>query len=269
MDKHAVITGGTRGLGLALVKAFVSHGWNITFSGTTPQNIEHALQTLGHSGISGDRIHGVVCNVERVSDITNLYTQAVKKFSSVDVWINNAAVFQPKGPLSVCSDRQINSLFRINISGPVNVCRLIYPLMVQQGGGAIYNMEGFGSRGSIMAGRTLYGTSKRALRYFTRSFALETKGSPVTIGLIDPGLSMTDMLRQALPEHVTKSKRLPLAFRMLIYDTETVADFIVRKIISNRGHAHTLTFLTKRRRVHALLTCRKRKPDILRWFNTL
>lgn len=268
MDKHAVITGGTRGLGLALVKAFVSHSWNVTFSGTSPGNIEIALKNLEQSGISAERVHGVVCNVERVSDITDLYTQAVKKFSSVDIWINNAAVFQPPGPLAACSDRQINSLFRINISGPINVCRLVYPLMVQQGGGAIYNMEGFGSRGSIMAGRTLYGTSKRALRYFTRSFALETRDSPVTIGLIDPGLSMTDMLNQALPTQVKKTRKLPFAFLMLIYDTDTVADFIVRRIHSNKEHAHTIRFLTRRRRLHALFTYRSRRPEILHWFKT-
>jgi NAD(P)-dependent dehydrogenase (short-subunit alcohol dehydrogenase family) len=265
MKKHVVITGGTRGLGFALVKAFLDQGCRVTFSGTHPDHVQKAMEKLSHT-FSTENFTGETCNIERVHDITDLYKKAVKHLGRVDIWINNAAIFNKTRDLAEFSDRQINMIFRVNLVGPIHVCRLIQPLMAQQGGGAIYNMEGFGSTGAIMQGRTLYGTSKRALRYFTRSFALETRNSPVTIGLINPGLTMTDMLKQAIPKRPDGVTHIPLAYRLLTYPPERVAKIIVKKVLPNTRHIHTVTYLTKLRIILSLFSYLQRRDAVKQWF---
>ena len=80
-------------------------------------------------------------------------------------------------------------------------------LILQQGGGKIFNMEGLGSDGVMIDGMTIYGTTKSALSYFTRSFSHEARHSAVEIGTLSPGMVVTDMLRRM----VSATRSIPLS----------------------------------------------------------
>lgn len=246
MNKHVVITGGTRGIGFGLVQAFLALGYSVSFSGTRPITISHAEEALCRENLPNN-FKGFICSVEYVKDIKDLYTNAVKTFGPISIWINNAAIFQPKKPFTEFTDRQILRVFKVNVASVMNACRIVQPLMHAQGYGAIYNMEGFGSDGKIMVNRTLYGTSKRALRYFTRSFALETKDSPVQICTISPGLVATDMLREAIPEESSKHNGYPGVYRILTYPPDIVTRYLAKRIDRNKRHGAHIVWLSKRR----------------------
>ncbi|MGM0432785.1 MAG: SDR family oxidoreductase [Spirochaetota bacterium] len=269
MGQHIVITGGTRGIGFALVRSYLERGCSVTFSGTRPATIGPAVEFLSKQ-YDRRSFSAVLCNVERVNDINELYNSAVSTFGPIDIWINNAAIFQEQKDLLSFSDRHIQHIFRVNLAGVMHVCRLVVPRMTAIGYGAVYNMEGFGRNGNIMRYRTLYGTTKRALRYFTRSFMLEQACSPVTIGLIQPGLAMTDMLREALPRNKeTASIIFSGIYRLLTYPPEPVARYIVSKTLSrtSRKRLIRINYLTPWRILLSCFTAPARRKLQDRWLS--
>jgi short-subunit dehydrogenase len=117
-------------------------------------------------------------------------------------------------------------------------------MTAQDGGGWIYNMEGFGSDGMTRPGITLYGTTKRAVTYFTASAIKEAKGTNVKIGFLNPGIVMTD-LGMGDTKDLSKEERRKKKFLMLIGDTvEDVTSFLVTRVLSNTKHGKRIAWMT-------------------------
>lgn len=116
--------------------------------------------------------------------------------------------------------------------------------MLKQGHGKIFNMEGFGSDGRIMNKLTLYGTTKRAVNYFTKSASLEVKKSPIQIGILSPGMVRTDFLNQSLHHSSEKEiKRLKKVFDILGEEVKPVAQFLAKRILKSSQNYDRIVFL--------------------------
>jgi NADP-dependent 3-hydroxy acid dehydrogenase YdfG len=106
--------------------------------------------------------------------------------------------------------------------------------MLEQGSGHIYNMEGYGSDDSMMPGVTLYGTTKRAVRYITESLIEEAKDTPVRLGTLRPGMVITDLLlndfRKMSKEKFEEVKPI---FNALADKVETITPFLVENILKD------------------------------------
>lgn len=243
MRGHVVITGGTRGLGFAMVRAFLDLDYAVTYSGTNPTSIEKAeeqLKTAGHPGMHA----GVLCDISRVNDLKELYFRAEKAFGPVDIWINNAAILQPEKPFIELTDSEITRIFKVNVLGVMNACRVIFPLLKAQGRGALYNVEGFGANGKVRRHLTVYGTTKHAVRYFTRAFATEIEGSGIIIGLLNPGIIRTEMLEDTINRISGYSPLRMKAIRLLAGEPEEVAGFFATRICSNTAPSSTIVWLS-------------------------
>ena len=105
-------------------------------------------------------------------------------------------------------------------------------------------MEGFGSDGMTRPGLTLYGTTKRAITYFTASAIKELKDTPVKVGYIQPGIVMTD-LGMGETKDLPKYERRQKKFLMLLGDTvEEVTSFVVETVLGNDKHGKRISWLT-------------------------
>src|SRR4030042_7000210 len=105
--------------------------------------------------------------------------------------------------------------------------------MLAQGHGVLYNLEGFGAKGSSMRGMTLYGSTKASVHFVNRSLAEEINGTPLITGAIAPGMVITEMITRQFKgreEELEKSKKV---LNIIAERAETVAPVLVDKILEN------------------------------------
>ena len=190
MKKTVVITGGTRGIGLGMAKEFLSRGHNVVITGTSEESVARGLKDIGENS----DVIGVPCLVENTDSIEKVWDKAIKRFSTVDVWINNAGAATSRNGLEELSYDEITRTIDTNLTGTILATRIVSSRMLKQGSGQIYMFEGFGSNGQLQKGISVYGSTKRALRYFTAAAANEFKDTPIVIGSISPGIVTTDLL---------------------------------------------------------------------------
>jgi NADP-dependent 3-hydroxy acid dehydrogenase YdfG len=131
-----------------------------------------------------------------------------------------------------------------NIWGVIYGTQVALAGMTAQGSGKIFNFEGFGSDGMTAPGLSVYGMTKRAVTYLTKSMNKEIKGSPVLLGTISPGIVITDLLeesRDADPAAWEKTKRM---YNILADTVETVAPFIVDRVLAADRPGTAIRWLT-------------------------
>jgi len=230
--KNIVITGSSRGIGFGMAVEFLKRGHRVTISGRDKKTLETAANILSKQ-FSKERVTAVPCDVSSISDIEKLWTEASRS-GNIDIWINNAGIGQGTLPTIEIDVTQIDKIVDTNIKGVIFGSKIALKNMLIQGSGAIYNMEGFGSDGRKMKSMSLYGTSKYALRYFTRSLALEASGSPVIVGAISPGMVVTDLLIDPISSDKPINRQASKIFHILADRVETVTPWLVDKMLANK-----------------------------------
>jgi len=260
--KTAVITGGTRGIGAGLVTNFLKSGWNVAYSGTSVETIEKSLHRLSQE-FNKENYTAIRCDVRIENDLTSLWESAFKAYGRIDIWVNNAGVAYEQIPFHEVPPEVFAKIIDTNLKGLMLSTQIVYNRMLEQGFGAIYNMEGLGSDGRIIKGMTPYGTSKRAASYFNEAFVKEMKNSPVILGTIAPGMVLTDMLLDPIRKNPAKSKELIRIYNILASDPETVTPILVRKMIGNRKHGTRITYLTVWKVAWRFISARYKKRDLV------
>ncbi len=242
--KSVVVTGSTKGLGLGLARALLDLGANVVVSGRSQDEVLSVARALEAHG-PASRIHGLACDVSKLEDVTALFDAAKGRFGRVDVWINNAGTSNVQRPFVEVPAAQISAVVTTNLLGVMYGSRVALEGMLKQGSGAIYNMEGFGADGARQRGMAVYGSTKRALRYFTRSLVDETRGTGVIVGTASPGIVVTDLLvsvyEQGEPELWRSQRRL---FNFIADPVEVVAPWLARRLLENDRTGAHLAWMT-------------------------
>ena len=263
MNEVVVITGSTRGIGLCLAVGFLSAGCRVVLSGRE-ENASPKLESQ-LAQYSGQWIY-VPCDVRSTAAIEALWTAAAERFGGVDHWLNNAGRNAPYALLHDTPPDCIDALFETNIGGVVHGSRIAARNMLLQGRGTIWNMEGLGSNDMIQARTILYGTSKRALTYFTKGLAKELAGTPVRACLLSPGMMLTDFITKTAegePSDVLSDKGFRFVFNALGDRPETVAAFFVPRMIRNRRNGIRLAWLTGVKSTARFLLAPFRKRNLI------
>lgn len=231
--KHIVITGGSRGLGLALSRAFLELGCKVTLAGRSDGSTRSAIEQLRSSmPTHAALLDGVACDVTRTEQLENLWQRA-RAHGPIDVWINNAGVSAPLSPLWDVASRALESVIDTNVRGVLLGSWVALRGMREQKSGAIYNLEGFGADGSSVRGALAYGASKRAVAYISKALAREVRDDPVQVCTIDPGAVRTDMT--AATWYGPGSSRLVIAaIDALALESNVAARLLAPRILDNR-----------------------------------
>ena len=263
--KTVVITGSARGFGFEMAKEFRLKNYNVMLSDLNLENLENAKNELLNIPSQGD-VSVCVANVTKYEDMENLWSEAAKTFKTVDVWINNAGVNQRDLPIMELSKDELDFVLNVDLHGTVYGSQVAFKNMHKQGFGAIYNVEGYGSNDAMMMGLTMYGTSKRAITYFTQALAKESKtlNSPVIVGRITPGIMITNFLTTANGKNneITLSEKTKKVYNILGDYPETIAKFTVEKIVKNKKNNAQFTWLTGTRAFCRFLTASFKKRNL-------
>ncbi|MFM7069582.1 MAG: SDR family NAD(P)-dependent oxidoreductase [Actinomycetes bacterium] len=190
--RTVIVTGGTRGIGLALTEAYVAAGANVVVASRKADACEEVAARLG------DSVLGVPTHMGDLDAVAALVERAVERFGGVDVVVNNAAnaLAQPVGAFT--ADAWTKS-FDVNLRGPVFLIQAALPHLEQSEHAAVLNII---SAGAFMfsAGLSMYAAGKAALMSFTRSMAAELAPQGVRVNALAPGTVNTDMIRNNPPE---------------------------------------------------------------------
>ena len=244
---NIVITGSTKGIGLGMAREFVQRGHNVLVSSRREEAVQLAVAEL--SAIRAGRAEGCAADVANPADVRRLWERAVSAFGSVDIWINNAGMTNRRASLQALPDEQIATVVGTNLLGLLNCCKVaITGMLTQDGGkgsGKIFNMEGFGSDGLSQPGMSVYGATKYALRYLTKTLVKENEGTPLVIGYMSPGIVVTDLLTRDLYEPGSAEFNQRRRFLNILADrVETVAPFLVQGALAAEKSGAAVRWMT-------------------------
>jgi NAD(P)-dependent dehydrogenase (short-subunit alcohol dehydrogenase family) len=207
-DKVAVITGGSRGLGLAIAQAYARAGAQVVIASRTRQSVASALELLKAAGARAD---GLVCDVADIAQVEALARYAIKTFGRIDIWVNNAGLSAPYGPTAHIPSQMFSNVVNTNIVGTYNGSVVAMRHFVPQKSGKLINLLGRGDTGAIKY-QNAYSSSKVWVRNFTKALAAEYKHSGVDVFGFNPGLVRTEMLSQVQAVSGFESKVTSIRF---------------------------------------------------------
>ncbi|MBL0169571.1 MAG: SDR family oxidoreductase [Gemmatimonadaceae bacterium] len=185
--KVAIVTGGTRGIGLAIATTLARAGAKVAISSRKPEHVDAAVKALK---AEGHDVIGIVAHIGKAADAHAVAARTVEHFDGIDIIVNNAATNPIFGPLQQAGDEAFDKIFSVNVKGPLELCRTAHTVMAQRGGGAIVNIASIGGV-SPEAGLGLYSMSKAALISLTKVMAQEWGADGIRANVICPGLIKT------------------------------------------------------------------------------
>ena len=265
--KTVVITGSARGFGYAMLELFFKKKFNVVICDISEESINAAKEKLSKIK-SGGKVLDYKVDVTNESDIKNLIESVIKEVGAIDIWINNAGVNQPDKAIWELDSKSIDRLVDIDLKGTIICSKLIMPVMIKEGHGQIFNVEGYGSNDAKMLGLSIYGTCKRAITYFTEALAKEVKEKNLNIcvGKITPGIMITNFISTSLGdgEKINLSEKTKNVYNILGDYPETIAKFMVDKIVNNNKNNVKFTWLTTRKATFRFVKALFKKNDFFK-----
>jgi short-subunit dehydrogenase len=249
--KTIVITGSTKGIGHGLALEFLKKDHQVIINGRSAEGVKKTVKELESQGYD---VLGVAGDVSKEATFQSIVEKAIAKYSKIDIWINNAGIPQAHKYFHELESCEIEQLVSVNITGLLLGTKTAINLFKQQGHGQVLNMEGFGSDGRMMKKLSLYGTSKRAVQYFTKSVSKEVKDENIRVGIISPGMVRTDFLTESSSRgDAAEQRRNQKVFDILAEDIEVVTELLVKKILKSTRQYDRIEFLTPRRLIPKII----------------
>ncbi len=241
--KVAIVTGGTRGIGLETVKVFKENKASVILFGSKKETVDKALEDLKNDGIE---VKGYYPNLNNYDDINNVLEEIKKEYGHIDILVNNAGISANK-KIEDTTSSEFESIMNLNVNAMFNMCKCVVPYMKKNKGGVILNTSSMVSIYGQPSG-VGYPASKFAVNGLTKSLARELAPFNIRVNAVAPGITNTDMVA-SLPKEMIEPliKTIPLgrigeprdianAFLFLASD---LASYITGNILSVDGAARS------------------------------
>ena len=194
--KTAIVTGGTRGIGFAIVKKYLENGANVAIAGSRQESVEKALEKLPeYEG----RIMGIWPDICSPDEVAEAFASVKEKFGSIDILANNAGL-SSRTSLYEYTLEEFTKIMDINVKAVFVCSQAAARIMKEQGGGVIINTSSMVGEYGQPSG-CAYPTSKFAVNGLTKSLARELAKDKIRVNAVAPGVTRTDML-SALPQEM-------------------------------------------------------------------
>jgi NAD(P)-dependent dehydrogenase (short-subunit alcohol dehydrogenase family) len=194
---NAIITGANQGLGFAIAQRFVLEGANVAICSRDEAKLSTAATQLRQEAKPGQKIVALACDVSDPAAVQNFVTGAINALGSVQVLVNNAGVYGPKGPSESVDWEEWKRAVEINLYGVMLPSRAIIPHLRTQGRGKIINLSGGGATQPLPM-ISAYAASKAAVVRLTETFAEELRSARIDVNAVAPGALNTRLLDEVL-----------------------------------------------------------------------
>jgi dehydrogenase/reductase SDR family protein 4 len=185
--KIAIITGSSKGIGKSIAIALGQQGARVVVSSRKQEAVDEIASALRQQGIDAT---GLAAHMGDMDQVRNLATEVEKQFGSIDILVNNAAINPAFGPIVETDGKLFDKIMEVNVKGPLELCKLAYPVMKKKGGGSIINISSIEGL-SPGLGLGLYSISKATLIALTKVLAKEWGADRIRANVICPGLVKT------------------------------------------------------------------------------
>jgi len=185
--RNAIITGSTRGIGLAMARGFLEAGATVTVCSRKQEGVEQALVELKEFS---DQIHGKTVHVGKRESLEELLTTSRERFGPVQILVNNAGTNPYSGPIVDSPDAAWDKTMDVNLKGPYLLSKLVAKQMTD--GGSIINIASIAGL-TAMDQQGIYSISKAALLMLTKTMARELGRQKIRVNAICPGLIKTKL----------------------------------------------------------------------------
>lgn len=223
MEKSALITGATRGIGKQIAITLAKQGYNIALNYRKEnEELENTKKEIEEIGVQVLAVKGDVANFE---DCEKFVKQTIEKFEQIDVLVNNAGITKDM-LLMRMKKEDFEQVIDTNLVGTFNVTKNVVPYMMKARSGRIINISSVvGISGN--AGQTNYSASKAGIIGFTKSLAKEIASRNILVNAVAPGFietNMTDVLKDDVKQEIAKN--IPLKRMGTAQDVANVVKFL-------------------------------------------
>lgn len=241
--KVAIITGGTRGIGLETVKLFKENHAEVILFGSKEESVRNALTLLKEEGLL---VSGYYPDLNCYEEIEKIIKEIIEKYGHIDILINNAGISANK-KIEEISSEDFAKVMNLNVNAIFNVTKAVVPYMKENSGGVILNTSSMVSIYGQPSGVS-YPASKFAVNGLTKSLSRELAPYHIRVNAVAPGITKTDMIASLPEEQIAPLiKTIPLgrigeprdianAFLFLASD---MASYITGNILSVDGAARS------------------------------
>lgn len=209
MEKNALVTGSSRGIGRAIARSLAENGWGVCINCIERTDLAEALVNELRS--NGFRAMYAKADVSDKTQVQEMFKKAQTELGEIELLVNNAGISLRKQFQDITSE-EFRRIFQVNVEGMYNCIQAVLPLMLHEHRGSIVNISSiWGNHGGSC--ETAYSASKHAVEGLTRALSAELSSSGIRVNAVAPGVIATDMLSSLGEETAGLLKEeLPMGF---------------------------------------------------------
>jgi 3-oxoacyl-[acyl-carrier protein] reductase/7-alpha-hydroxysteroid dehydrogenase len=243
--KTAIVTGGTRGIGYAIVKKYLENGCKVVLFGSRQETVDKALASLKKENPSWE-VEGRCPSLTDAAQMAETIQEIADKYGKLDILVNNAGISQST-KLYDYQPGDFEKIMNLNVTALFNAIQPAAKIMKEQGGGVILNTSSMVSISGQPSG-VGYPTSKFAVNGMTLSLARELGPDNIRVNAVAPGVTRTDMVA-ALPADMLERVSAPIPLRRIgepedvanafLFLASDMASYITGEVLSVDGAMRT------------------------------
>lgn len=241
---NIIITGSSKGIGRGLAAEFVKRGHNVVISARGRSSIDATVTEL--LGLGGGQVTGITCDVSAKEQVQALWGQGQAAFGRIDFWINNAGTATAQYRAHETPERVVHTLIDSNVKGTVFGSQVALNGFHRQGSGALYNVLGGSFDGKrLTPNMAVYSSTKASNYVLTRYLIQENKDAGLMIGMISPGMLLSDnWFEEQKRVSADEWRKMKPILNILCDHVETAAPWLAEQILRNRKYGHRIAWLT-------------------------
>ena len=200
-DRVAIITGGARGIGKAIVLTFLREGAKVAVIDSDKERLKILKKEIGKEN---KELITISCDITKNPEVSGMVNQVYKAWGGIDILVNNAGIIR-RGTIETVTEEDWDRVIEVNLKGTFNCCKAVAGIMKQQGYGKIVNISSIAGKMGDITSAPGYGPSKAGVDALTKTLARQLAPYGINVNAVSPHAIETEMSAQWSEEEEKKS----------------------------------------------------------------